>query len=57
MSICKFKIFSGLYPRTPVNRGREKGGEEKGKGGKGEGMGRRRVGDERYRTGRRGGMR
>jgi hypothetical protein len=48
------KFFRGLYPRTPVNRGREKGGEEKGKG-KGEGMGRRRVGDEGYRTGRRGG--
>jgi hypothetical protein len=51
MSICKFKFFRGLYPRTPVNRGRK----GKGRGGKGEGRGRRRVGDEGYRTGRRGG--
>jgi hypothetical protein len=56
MSICNFKFFPGLYPRTPVYRAREKGGEEKRKGGKGEGRGRRRVGDEGYRTGRMGGM-
>jgi hypothetical protein len=31
------KNFPGLYPRTLVNRGREKAGEVKGKGGKGEG--------------------
>jgi hypothetical protein len=42
MSICKFKNFPGLYPRTPVNRegkreGRKKGREEKGKGREGEG--------------------
>jgi hypothetical protein len=49
MSICKFKNFSrGYTPGPPVNRGREKGEEEKGKGGKG--MGRRRI-DEGYRTG------
>jgi hypothetical protein len=35
MSICKFKNFPGVIPRTPVNRGREKAGEVKGKGGKG----------------------
>jgi hypothetical protein len=37
MSICKFKNFSGLYPRTPVNRGREKEGRKKGREGKGKG--------------------
>jgi hypothetical protein len=35
MSICKFKIFPGVTPRTPVNRGREKGGRKKGREGKG----------------------
>jgi hypothetical protein len=34
MSICKFKIFPGVIPWTPVNRGREKGGEEMGKKGR-----------------------
>jgi hypothetical protein len=57
MSICNFQFFfRGLYPRTPVYRGREKGGEEKREGRKGEGRRMRRVGDEGYRTGRRGGM-
>jgi hypothetical protein len=42
MSICKFKNFPGLYPRTPVNKGREKGGEKK-RGG------RRRDGKEKGR--------
>jgi hypothetical protein len=55
MSICKFKIFSGVIPpRTPLT-GKGKVGRKK-EGGKGEGMGRRRVGDEGYRTGRREGM-
>jgi hypothetical protein len=43
----------GVIPRTPFNRGREKGGEVKGKGGQGE------EGQEMkaiYRTGRREGM-
>jgi hypothetical protein len=40
------KFFQELYPRTPVKRGKEKGGEEKGR------RGRRRVGNEGYRTGR-----
>jgi hypothetical protein len=57
MSICKFKFFSGGYTSGPPFTGKGKG-EEKGKEGKGEGMGRRRrrVGDEGYRTERRGGM-
>jgi hypothetical protein len=57
MSICKFKLFSGGYTPDPVNRGREKGREEKGKGGKGEGTGRRREGEgkEIKALGRRGG--
>jgi hypothetical protein len=38
MIICKLKNFPGLYPRTPVNRGREKGGRKTG----GEEKGRRR---------------
>jgi hypothetical protein len=45
MSIRKFKIFfQGLYPRTPVNRGKEKGargrkreGKKKGRDGKEQG--------------------
>jgi hypothetical protein len=35
MSVCKYQNFSGVIPRTPVNRGREKGGGRKrGKDGK-----------------------
>jgi hypothetical protein len=34
MSICKFKIFLGVIPRTTVNRGRGKGWRKRGRDGK-----------------------
>jgi hypothetical protein len=55
MSISNFKNFSAGYtPGSPLTG--KGNGRRKRKGGKGEGIGRRRVGDEGYRAGRREGM-